>query len=179
MPKQTKQVLTENLIWRYLERFGAHIVSFVVSIVLARILVPEDYGIIELVTIFTTILQVFVDGGLGTALIQKHNADDLDFSSVFYFNLVVCIVLYAILFVFSPFIANFYGDLSLTSIIRVIGITILISGVKGIQQSFVSRNMLFKRFFFATLGGTLFSAVLGIVMAYDGYGVWALVAQQL
>ena len=154
-------------------------VTFVVSIVLARILTPEDYGKIALITVFTTIMQVFVDSGLGTALIQKKDADDLDFSSVFYFNFIVCLALYGVMFIASPYIANFYGDTSLTSIIRVISLTIVISGLKGIQQSYVSRNMLFKRFFFSTLGGTLFSAFFGIALAYAGFGVWAIVAQQL
>ena len=122
---------------------------------------------------------MFVDSGLGTALIQKKDADDLDFSSVFYFNFFVCIVLYIGMFLAAPIIAGFYGDNSLIPIIRVISLTIVISGVKGIQQSYVSRNMLFKRFFFATLGGTIFSAFLGIGLAYAGFGVWAIVAQQL
>ena len=146
---------------------------------MARILAPEDYGTIALVTVFTTILQVFVDSGLGTALIQKKNADDLDFSSVFYFNFVVCLVLYAAMFMAAPVIAKFYGDVTLTPIIRVISLTIVISGVKGIQQAYVSKNMLFKRFFFSTIGGTIFSAFIGIGLAKAGYGVWALVAQQL
>lgn len=169
----------KNFFWRFAERCGAQLVTFIVSIVLARILAPEDYGTIALVTVFTTILQVFVDSGLGTALIQKKNADDLDFSSVFYFNFVVCFVLYAGIFVAAPFIAKFYGDTTLTPIIRVISLTIVISGVKGIQQAYVSKNMLFKRFFFSTIGGTIFSAFLGIGLAKAGYGVWALVAQQL
>ena len=168
-----------NFIWRFAERCGAQLVTFIVSIVLARILAPEDYGTIALVTVFTTILQVFVDSGLGTALIQKKNADDLDFSSVFYFNFVVCLVLYAAMFMAAPVIAKFYGDVTLTPIIRVISLTIVISGVKGIQQAYVSKNMLFKRFFFSTIGGTIFSAFIGIGLAKAGYGVWALVAQQL
>ena len=110
---------------------------------------------------------------------QKKNADDLDFSSVFYFNLIVCIILYGLMFIAAPLIANFYGDNTLIPVIRVISITILISGVKGIQQSYVSKNMLFKRFFFSTLGGTIFSAILGICMAYMGFGVWSLVFQQI
>lgn len=171
--------LISNFIWRFAERCGAQIVTFIVSIVLARILMPEDYGTVALVTVFTTILQVFVDSGLGTALIQKKDADDLDFSSVFYFNFVVCIVLYVGMFFAAPMIAEFYNDTTLTAIVRVISLTIVISGVKGIQQSYVSRNMLFKRFFFATIGGTFFSALLGIGMAYAGFGVWAIVAQQL
>ena len=168
-----------NFIWRFAERCGAQLVTFIVSIVLARILTPEDYGVVALVTVFTSILQVFVDSGLGTALIQKKNADDLDFSSVFYFNFVVCIVLYIIMFFTAPFISVFYNDSSLISIVRVASLMIVISGVKGIQQAYVSRNMLFKCFFFATLGGTIFSAFIGIGFAYAGFGVWAIVAQQL
>lgn len=174
-----KNSVISNFIWRFAERCGAQIVTFIVSIVLARILAPEEYGTIALVTVFTTILQVFVDSGLGTALIQKKNADNLDFSSVFYFNLFMCLILYLAMFLCAPYIARFYDDVSLIPIIRVISLTIVVSGVKGIQQAYVSRNMLFKRFFFSTIGGTLFSAVLGIIMAYAHFGVWALVAQQL
>lgn len=169
----------KNFIWRFAERSGAQLVSFIVSIVLARMLSPNDYGTIALVTVFTAIMEVFVNCGLGTALIQKKDADDLDFSSVFYFNFVVCLVLYAGMFIASPYIANFYGDETLTPVVRVLSLTIVIAGVKGIQQAYVSRNMLFKRFFFSTIGGTIFSAFLGIGMAYMGFGVWALVAQQL
>lgn len=168
-----------NLVWRFAERCGAQLVSFIVSIVLARILAPEDYGTIALVTVFTAILQVFVDSGLGTALIQKKDADEIDFSSVFYFNFVACLILYLGMFSAAPFIADFYGDVTLVPVIRILSLTIVISGVKGIQQAYVSRNMLFKRFFFSTIGGTIFSAVLGIAMAYAGFGIWALVAQQL
>lgn len=171
--------VVNNFIWRFAERCGAQAVTLIVSIVLARILTPSDFGTVSLVMVFTTIMQVFVDSGLGTALIQKKDADDLDFSSVFYFNFAVCLILYAVMFMAAPLIAGFYNDTSLASIIRVISLTIIISGVKGIQQSYVSRNMLFKRFFFATLGGTIFSAFLGIGMAYAGCGVWSIVAQQL
>lgn len=165
--------------WRFAERCGAQGVSFVVSIVLARILEPDVYGTIALVTVFTSILSVFVDSGMGVALVQKKDADDLDFSTVFYFNIVMCIVIYIILFLFAPFIARFYNDEQLTAVVRVLSISILLSGVKNIQQAYVSKNMLFKRFFFSTLGGTIFSAVLGIFLAYKGAGVWALIAQNL
>lgn len=175
----TEKKIISNFMWRFAERSGAQIVSFLVSIVLARILLPEDYGVIALVTVFTSILQVFVDSGLGTALIQKKDADTLDFSSVFYFNFVVCLVLYILMFFAAPYIAIFYNDTTLTPVIRVLSLTIVISGVKGIQQAYVSRNMLFKRFFYSTIGGTIFSAFLGIGLAYMRFGVWALVAQQL
>ena len=176
--EQSKQI-TSNLIWRLLERFGAQGVTLIVSIVLARILDPKIYGIIALITVITTILQVFIDIGLGTALIQKKNADSLDFSTVFYFNFVMCILLYIILFFAAPFIADFYKMLELVPVIRVLGLILLISGFKNIQNAYVSRHLLFKKYFFATLGGTITAAFVGIIMAYNGLGIWALVAQNL
>ncbi len=168
-----------NFIWRFLERCGAQGVSFVVSIVLARLLAPEVYGTIALVTVFTTLLQVFVDSGFGTALIQKKDADDLDFSTVFYFNIVFSIMLYMLIFFTAPLIANFYKNQALIPIIRVLSLNILISGVKNVQQSYVSKNMIFKKFFFVTIGASISSAIVGIGMAYSGFGIWALVGQQL
>lgn len=171
--------ILSNLVWRFMERCGAQLVTLLVSIVLARLLDPAVYGMIALVTVITTILQVFVDGGFATALIQKKDADDLDFSTVFYFNIVSCLVLYFIIFFLAPYIAAFYNMPELVSVIRVISLVIVISGVKNVQQAYVSRNMLFKRFFFSTLGGTIGAAVIGIIFAYIGLGIWALVAQML
>ena len=168
-----------NLFWRYAERSGAQIVTFLVSVVLARILEPSVYGTVALITVFTNILQVFVDSGLGNALIQKKGADNTDFSTVFFFNIAFCLALYALLFIAAPLLATFYKNAALTPYIRVLGLTIVISGVKNVQQAYVSRNMLFKRFFFATLAGTIGAAVIGIWMAYHGFGVWSLIAQQL
>lgn len=168
-----------NFFWRFLERCGAQGVTFIVSIVLARLLDPTVYGTVALVTIFTTIMQVFVDSGMGNALIQKKDADDLDFSSVFYFNMAMCSVLYLIMFFAAPFIASFYRMPELTAIVRVLSLVVVISGVKNVQQAYVSRHLMFKRFFFSTLGGTIGAAVIGIAMAYLGFGVWALVAQML
>lgn len=175
----SKGTVISNLIWRFAERCGAQGVAFVVSLVLARLLAPEDYGTIALVTVFTTIMQVFVDSGLGNALIQKKDADDVDFSSVFYFNVIVCSILYLGMYLAAPTLAAFYDDPDLVPVIRVLSLTLVISGVKNVQQAYVSRTMQFKRFFFATLGGTIGAAFLGIFLAYMGYGVWALVAQQL
>lgn len=175
----TAKTVTTNFLWRFFERCGAQLVAFIVSIILARLLDPAVYGEIALITVFTCILQVFVDSGLGTALIQKKNADDLDFSSVFYFNIVVCLVLYGAMFVAAPFIADFYHIPHLPPVIRVLSLTLIVSGVRNIQQSYISKNLIFKKFFFATVGGTLGSAVIGVTMAYMGYGVWALVGQQL
>lgn len=168
-----------NFFWRFAERCGAQGVSFIVSIILARLLAPEVYGTIALVTVFTTILNVFVNSGLGSALIQKKDADDLDFSTVFFFNVAMCAVLYLGMFFAAPLIAKFYNDAELTPVIRVLSLTLVISGVKNVQQAYVSRTMQFKRFFFATLGGTIGAAIIGVFMAYYGFGVWALVVQQI
>lgn len=168
-----------GFIWRLSEAVGAQAVSFVVSIVLARLLDPSDYGAVSLVTVFTGILSVFINSGMGVALIQKKDADDLDYSSLFYFNMVMCLTLYGVMFLCAPLITDFYNMPELTAYVRVISLTLVISGVKGIQQSYVSKNMLFKKFFFSTLGGTIVSAVIGIVMAYKGFGTWALIVQQL
>lgn len=168
-----------NFFWRFLERCGAQGVSFIVSIVLARLIAPEAYGIIALVTVFTTILQVFVDSGMANALIQKKDADDLDFSTVFFFNIVICFLLYIGIFFAAPLIAKFYEQPELIAVVRVLCITVIISGVRNVQQAYVSKTMQFKRFFFSTIGGTLGAATAGIIMAYLGFGVWALVAQQI
>lgn len=171
--------ISSNLIWRLLERFGAQGVTLIVTIILARILDRELYGVVALITVFTTILQVFVDSGFGTALIRKKDADDLDFSTIFYFNVFSCLVLYATLFLCSPLIATFYNNGDLTLLIRVAGLILIISGFKNIQVAYISRNLLFKRFFWATLGGTVTAGAVGIYMAYAGYGVWALIVQNL
>lgn len=174
-----KKTVTTNFFWRFFERCGAQGVSFIVSILLARLIEPEAYGVIALVTVFTNILQVFVDSGMANALIQKKEADDLDFSTVFFFNFVVCLILYIGIFLAAPWIASFYGDLELTAIVRTLCLIVIISGVRNVQQAYVSKTMQFKRFFFATIGGTVVSAMVGIVMAYLDFGVWALVAQQI
>lgn len=177
--KHLRIKVIDGLFWRFAERIGAQGVSFIVSIILARVLAPEVYGTIALVTVFLSILNVFIDSGLGNALIQKKDVDDLDFSSVFYFNVTACCILYFIMFIASPWIARFYSKPSLTPVIRVLSLTLVISGVKNIQHAYVSRTMQFKRFFFATLGGTVCAAIIGIYMAYTGYGIWALVTQHL
>lgn len=177
---QNKNIFVfSNFIWRFAERCGAQLVQLVVSIVLARILAPTDYGTVALMNVFISILGIFVSCGLGNALIQKKDADDVDFSSVFYVQMMLCIIIYVGLFIFAPLIATFYNMPEMTAMIRVLGLTLIIAGVKNIQTSYVSRTMQFKRFFFATLGGTVGAAFIGIGMAVTGFGVWALIAQSL
>lgn len=170
-----------NLIWKFAERISAQVVTLIVSLVLARILEPSHYGTIAIVTIFISIANVFVSDSFGTALIQKKDADILDFSSVLYFNIAFSIALYMLLFFLAPVIARFYGEgyEILTPVIRVLGFRLILSGINSVQQAYVSRKMIFRKFFWATLFGTVISGIVGIVMAYHGFGVWALVAQYL
>lgn len=173
----TRKKVLSNLIWRFLERVGAQLVSVVVSLVLARILNPSDYGTVAMITVFISILNVVIDAGLTNALIQKKNADDLDFSTVFIFNITLCTVMYVSLYVLAPSIAQFYNNEAIVGLVRLAGITIIISGAKNVMHAYVSRNLLFKRFFFSTLSGTIISAIVGIVMACNGFGAYALVTQ--
>lgn len=175
----TKKAVLSGLFWKFGERITAQCVSLLVSIILARLLSPDDYGAVALVMVFITIANVFVSNGFGNALIQKKDADNLDFSSVFYINIAVSILIYVILFISAPFIAGFYGIPILNPVLRVLGIRIPVAAVNSIQHAYVSRNMLFKKFFWSTLFGTILSGVVGIIMAYNGFGIWSLVAQYL
>lgn len=174
-----KSEVASGLVWKFGERILAQGVSFVLSLVLARLLMPEEYGTVALVMVFINLANVFITSGLGDSLIQKKDADEKDFSTMFYCSMAMSIVLYIIMFISAPLIANFYDNPSLTSIIRVLSIQIPLGGVKTIQHAYVIKRMMFKKFFFSTLGGTLFSGVVGIVLAYHGAGVWAIVVQYL
>lgn len=177
--QQLKNKVIGGLFWKFAERMSAQLVSLVVSVVLARLLLPDDYGVVSLVTIFITLANVFVTNGFSSSLIQKDDADDIDFSTVFYFNIVFSVVVYGMIFLAAPLLAMFYDMPILTQVIRVLGLQIIIAGVNSIQQAYVSRKMIFRKFFFATIIGTVISAVVGITMAYAGFGVWALVWQYL
>ncbi|MGN0601570.1 MAG: lipopolysaccharide biosynthesis protein [Oscillospiraceae bacterium] len=165
--------------WKFLERILAQLVTFIVSVVLARMLTPGDYGVVAIINVFITIANVFVVSGLGNALIQKKDADDIDFSSVFYFNIGLSIVLYAGIYIIAPYIADFYKMPLLCWGLRVLGIKLPIAAVNSVQNAFVSRKMIFKKFFFATSIGTVISALVGIGLAFMGAGAWALIAQYL
>lgn len=176
---ESKSKVFSGLIWKFGERITAQLISLLVSIILARLLSPDEYGAVAIVMIFITLANVFVSSGFGNALIQKKDADNLDFSSVFYINIAIGIALYIVIFCIAPFVANFYDMPILSPTLRVLGIRIVIASINSVQQAYVSRNMLFKRFFWSTLFGTLVSGIVGVVMAYHGFGVWALVAQYL
>lgn len=177
--KNTKYKVLSALIWKLMERGGTQGIQFIVQMVLARLLMPKDFGIIALITIFIAIASVFVQSGFSTALIQKKDADALDFSSVFYLSLSVAGLLYVGLFFTALLIADFYREPQLILIVRILSIMLFFGAVNSIQNAVVSRTMQFKRFFFSSLGGIIPSGLVGITMAYMGFGVWALVWQQL
>jgi O-antigen/teichoic acid export membrane protein len=177
--KEVKTRSLSSFIWKLLERFCAQGVTLIVSIILARLLEPKDYAAISVVTIFFTFANVFVSGGLNTALMQKKDPDPLDYSTILYSTLFVSIIIYVILFFSSPFIAKIYNIDSLTLIIRVMGVVLPINAVKSIWCAYISSQLMFRKFFFATIVGTVISAIVGIVMAYKGCGPWALVVQQM
>ena len=162
-----------------MERGGTQGIQFIVQIVLARILLPNDYGIIALIAIFITLANVFVQSGFNTALIQKKDANETDFSSVFYLSLSVATVLYGVIFFTAPLIASFYRISQLILVLRVLAITLFFGAFNAIQNAVVAKTMQFKKLFFSSLGAVLISGAGGIALAYIGFGVWALVAQQL
>ncbi len=177
-----RQKTMSGVAWQFSERMLSQIITFVLQIILARILFPEDYGLIALISIFTQILLKIVTSGFATGLIQKKDADNLDFSTVFYFSIVISFFSYGLLYVFAPTIARFFDQFpqqKLIDVMRVLGIGLIFSAINSIQRAYVSRNMEFKHFFKTTLWAKVMSAVVGIVMALNGFGVWALVAQLL
>lgn len=177
--RELKTKVLTGLVWTFSERILAQLVSFVVSVIIARLLVPEAYGTVTMVTVFINIANVFVSNGLGESLVQKKDSDETDFSTMFYCSLALALALYIILFIGAPYIAGFYDNELLIPVLRVLAIKLPISAISTIQHAYVSKHMIFKKFFFSTLWGTLISGVIGILMAYTGFGVWALVAQYL
>ena len=174
-----KRKAVSSAVWKIMERVLAQGISLIVSLILARLLSPSDYGVVGIVTIFFAFANILIAGGLNTALIQKKEIDELDYSTIFVATLSCAALFYAALFAFAPLIAKAYGIPLLVPVIRIMGISLPIYAVKSIYCAYISRNLQFRTFFFATLGGTLFSAVLGITMALNGCGVWSLVAQQM
>ena len=168
---EIKQKVMTGLAWKFGERILAQFVSLVVSIILARILAPSDFGAIALIMVFITIANVFVSNGFGSALVQKKDADNIDFSSVFFANLGVSIIIYIIIFALAPYVAEFYSMPVMKAALRVLGIRVIVAAINSVQQAYVSKYMMFQRFFWSTLFGTIFSGVVGIFMAYHGFGV--------
>ena len=177
--KNLKNKVVSGLFWTFGERMMTQGVSFVLSIILARLLMPNEFGVVALILVFINLANVFVSQGIGESLIQKKNANETDFSTIFYCSLGISIFLYVLLFLLAPLIANFYDNSELVWILRILALVIPVSSIRTIQEAYVSKKMIFKKFFFSNFAGTLVSGLLGILMAYYGFGMWALVVQYL
>ena len=172
-------VVIRSFLWKLLERFSVQGLSLLITLVLARILDPKDYGIVALITVFTSLSSVIIDGGLNMALIQKKDADQTDFSTIFFSSIFISILLYVSLFLFAPLIASFYDNTSLIVVIRAFAVIIIFEAANAVQRAYVAKHMLFKKLFFSSLSALIISGSIGLYLAVKGYGVWALVCQQV
>lgn len=169
--------VVSGFIWNLGEKLLIQLIAFVVGLILARKLGPETYGLIATVSVIITLLTVATNLYTGTYLMRKKDVDSLDMNTAFYFSLFVHLIIYLILFFIAPLIANFYGKPQLCSLLRVMGIGTLASSFMGIKLVVIVRNYQYKKLFFASLIGTLFAGIAGIILAFTGFGAWALVAQ--
>lgn len=165
--------------WKLFDNFGAQLVSFIVQIILARILFPSDYSIIALTTVFITIANVFVQTGFTTAIIQKENVSDLQLNSIFIINVALSIFLYALMYVFAPSIASFYNVFELTTVLRIQSILILFGGFSSVHNALLIRNLEFRKIFKFRILSLFVQGLFGILLALFDYGVWALVVSSL
>ena len=168
-----------GMFWSFLQKFGTMTISFVSNIVLARLLTPEDYGCIGMLMIFITLANTFIDGGLGSALIQKKEPTEEDYSTIFYWNLIISIILYIFLYISASLIAQFYDLPLLSSILKIQGIVLIINSLSIIQFNRLKKQLKFKEIATINLISAVLSVGIAIILAYWGWGVWSLVVQQL
>lgn len=179
MQENLKKKTVSGMIWSALQRFGTMGISFVSNIVLARLLTPDDYGCIGMLAIFITVSNTFVDGGFGSALIQKKEPTQKDYSTIFWLNLFMSVVIYGILYISAPAVSRFYNIPLLSSVLRVQGIVLIINALNIVQTNQLRKSINFKRLAVIYIASQIVGAVCAIVLAYMGWGVWALVAQQI
>lgn len=179
MNDSLKHQAVKGVMWSAVERFSVQGIQFILTIIIARLVLPSDYGLIAMLGIFLAIAQVFVDSGFSNALIQKKDRTETDFSTVFYFNIFISIIIYFLLYISAPYISTFYKEPELSSVTRWIGLNIIISSFSIVQRAKLTINVDFKRQAKASLVAVLVSGAIGIFLAYKGWGVWALVAQTL
>lgn len=165
--------------WSLIEKFGVTVIKFILGIILARLLTPEDFGLIGMITVFFVIAQVFVDSGFGMAYVQKKHINDADADTVFYTNMIISLVLFLILYICAPLIAVFYDQPQLVLLTRVMAVVIIINAFNVIQRAQIIRSVSFKKLTKVNLFSSLLSGTVGIIAAYKGMDVWALVLQSL
>lgn len=174
-----KQKTITGFIWQLCQKVIAQLMTFVVSVILARLLMPEDYGVVALASMFITLLSTFCDGGISSSLVQKKNADKLDFDTVFISSLTIGAILYILLFFASPLIANFFDNKQVVPVLRVLALSMPLGALSCVQGAYLSKQMAFKKFFFSSTIGSLVSAAVGLTMAFCNFGIWALVGQNI
>lgn len=171
--------ISSSLFWKFSERFGTQIVQFVLSIIIARLLTPAEYGIIAILMIFISIATIFVQSGLTSALIQKKDIQVADFSFVFFYSLLLALLLYVVLYFSAPYIATYFSLPDLVPIIRIASVVLFFGAFNSVQTAYASRNMLFRKQFICNFTAALVSGLVGVLFASKGAGAWALVYQQL
>ena len=174
MNNSLRQKTIYGVFWSAIDRFASQGVAFIISIVLARLLTPNDYGIIAMLAIFISISQAFVDSGFSSAIVQKQNRTELDLSTALYANIGIGIIFYLILFFSSPLIASFYNEPILESVTKVMGLVFLIFSFSNVQQAILTIRVDFKTQTKISLISVGLSGLLGISLAYCEYGAWAL-----
>lgn len=179
MPESLKHKTVKGVSWSFVEQILTRGVNFVIGIILARLLNPTDYGLIGLLGIFLAISQLFIDGGLASALIREKNATEEDFSTVYIINLVLSLFFYLLLFFVAPVVANFYEQPLLEPLMRVVALILIIGSLASVQGTLLTIRVDFRTKSIISVVGSLVSGAVGIVFAYKGFGVWALVAQSL
>lgn len=172
-----KEQATKGVLWSLIERFSVQGVQFVIGIIMARLLCPEDYGLIGMLAVFMAISQVFIDGGFSTALIQKNDRNDTDYSTVFYINLLISILIYFCLYLSAPYIASFYNQPLLEDITKVYGLNLIINALAAVNKTILVINVDFKTQSKISLTSAIISGIVGIYYAYNGLAVWSLVIQ--
>lgn len=176
---ELKHKAIKGVLWSGIDKIGVKAVAFIVSVVIARILTPSDYGIIGMILIFISVANIFINSGMSQALVQRKNRSESDLATAFYFNVGISLICYAILFMAAPLISDFYEQPILTSILRVLGLNIIIMSFATVQRANLLAKLDFRSIALVNLVGVLISGFIGIWMAYSGFGVWALVGQQM
>lgn len=179
MPESLKKQTINGIIWSGIERFSVQGIQFLIMIIMARLLTPKDYGLVGMLTVFIAIAQTFIDSGFSQALIRKQNRTETDNSTVFYFNIGVGICIYILFYIIAPFISKFYDTPELTAIMRVISLGVIFNSLAVVQRALLTIKIDFKTQAKASLIAAILSGITGITMAYKGFGVWAIVTQQL
>ena len=179
MSNSLKQVATKGVLWSSIERFSVQGIQFVIMIIMARLLTPEDYGLVGMLTIFLAVSQSLIDSGFSQALIRKQNRTEVDNSTVFYFNIAVGLALYLLFYISAPWVADFYGLPELSLVMRVVCLGIIFNSLAVVQRALLTVRIDFKTQAKASLIAAVISGMAGIILAYTGFGVWALVCQQL